>query len=191
MILRVMAFYSSTTPSLLLSPPSAPTMDSIAAQSLSHLDTVDPKIHDLIEHEKHRQSHSIKLIASKNFTSAIMEVLNSPFTTSIPYMGVNVQPLTSIASSRCPLHCRTTSGTSSMEVSVLVVAILDFFLIMTMVVMPIWWMQVNFLPTMSDHPIPFLTCNLFIFSFPVISYLFRPAQFKPAQLGLGRARARA
>ncbi|KAL7177179.1 hypothetical protein ACSBR2_030504 [Camellia fascicularis] len=43
--------------------------------------TVDPEIHDLIEKEKHRQSHGIELIASENFTSfAVIEALGSALT---------------------------------------------------------------------------------------------------------------
>ncbi|XP_074580802.1 serine hydroxymethyltransferase 4-like, partial [Curcuma longa] len=41
----------------------------------------DEEIHDLIEHEKRRQSHGIELIASKNFTSfAVIEALGSALT---------------------------------------------------------------------------------------------------------------
>ncbi|KAL7213225.1 hypothetical protein ACSBR2_015850 [Camellia fascicularis] len=43
--------------------------------------TVDLEIHDLIEKEKHRQCHGIKLIASENFTSfAVIEALKSALT---------------------------------------------------------------------------------------------------------------
>lgn len=85
-----MAFSSSATPSLLPSSPPTLAMDFVTTWSLTHLDVVGLKIHDLIKHEKHRQSHDIKLIASKNFISIIMEVLSSPFTASILHPGINV-----------------------------------------------------------------------------------------------------
>jgi glycine hydroxymethyltransferase len=41
----------------------------------------DPILHDLIEHEKHRQWSGLELIASENFTSrAVMECLGSALT---------------------------------------------------------------------------------------------------------------
>ncbi|KAK1318102.1 Serine hydroxymethyltransferase 4 [Acorus calamus] len=56
-------------------------MDPVAAWGLTSLASTDPEIHDLIEKEKHRQSHGIELIASENFTSlAVIEALGSPLT---------------------------------------------------------------------------------------------------------------
>lgn len=66
--------------SLPLIPPLA-AMDSVASWGNTPLVTVDPEIHDLIEHEKRRQSHGIELIASENFTSfAVIEALGSALT---------------------------------------------------------------------------------------------------------------
>nr|XP_009416590.2 PREDICTED: serine hydroxymethyltransferase 4 [Musa acuminata subsp. malaccensis] len=60
---------------------SASAMESVAEWGLTPLSAVDPEIHDLIEHEKHRQSHGIELIASENFTSfAVIEALGSALT---------------------------------------------------------------------------------------------------------------
>ncbi|URE24887.1 interconversion of serine and glycine (By similarity) [Musa troglodytarum] len=56
-------------------------MESVAEWGLTPLSAVDPEIHDLIEHEKRRQSHGIELIASENFTSfAVIEALGSALT---------------------------------------------------------------------------------------------------------------
>ncbi|THU49250.1 hypothetical protein C4D60_Mb06t07580 [Musa balbisiana] len=56
-------------------------MESVSEWGLSPLSAVDPEIHDLIEHEKRRQSHGIELIASENFTSfAVIEALGSALT---------------------------------------------------------------------------------------------------------------
>ncbi|KMZ63006.1 Glycine hydroxymethyltransferase [Zostera marina] len=56
-------------------------MDSVKSWGNTPLEVVDPEIHDLIEHEKHRQSRGIELIASENFTSfAVIEALGSALT---------------------------------------------------------------------------------------------------------------
>lgn len=56
-------------------------VDSVSSWGNTPLEIVDPEIHDLIEHEKRRQSHGIELIASENFTSfAVMEALGSALT---------------------------------------------------------------------------------------------------------------
>ncbi|KAH9604224.1 hypothetical protein KSS87_000408 [Heliosperma pusillum] len=56
-------------------------MDPVNSWGNTSLEEVDPEIHDLIEKEKHRQSHGIELIASENFTSfAVIEALGSALT---------------------------------------------------------------------------------------------------------------
>nr|AGL08226.1 serine hydroxymethyltransferase 4 [Arachis hypogaea] len=56
-------------------------MDPVNVWGNTPLATVDPEIYDLIEKEKHRQSHGIELIASENFTSfAVIEALGSALT---------------------------------------------------------------------------------------------------------------
>ncbi|KMZ56464.1 Glycine hydroxymethyltransferase [Zostera marina] len=44
------------------------TMNFVKSWRNNSLELVDPKVPNLIKHEKHRQSHGIKLIASENFS---------------------------------------------------------------------------------------------------------------------------
>ncbi|XP_010435218.1 PREDICTED: serine hydroxymethyltransferase 5 [Camelina sativa] len=56
-------------------------MEAVSSWGNTHLDSVDPEIHGLIEKEKRRQYRGIELIAAENFTSlAVMEALGSPLT---------------------------------------------------------------------------------------------------------------
>ncbi|RRT85876.1 hypothetical protein B296_00001167 [Ensete ventricosum] len=75
------SFSSISPPPLLHRVRLAAAMESVADWGLTPLSAVDPEIHDLIEHEKRRQSHGIELIASENFTSfAVIEALGSALT---------------------------------------------------------------------------------------------------------------
>ncbi|KAL9252479.1 Serine hydroxymethyltransferase 4-like protein [Drosera capensis] len=61
--------------------PSLCAMDPVSSWGNEPLSSIDPEIHDLIELEKHRQSHGIELIASENFTSlAVIQALGSALT---------------------------------------------------------------------------------------------------------------
>ena len=43
-----------------------------------HLDKMDPQIHEIINHEKHRQEFGLELIASENYCSpAVMQAQGS------------------------------------------------------------------------------------------------------------------
>ncbi|KMZ62497.1 hypothetical protein ZOSMA_45G00380 [Zostera marina] len=48
---------------------SVTTMDSVKSWGNTPLEVVDPKVSDLIEHEKHHQSHGVELITSDTFIS--------------------------------------------------------------------------------------------------------------------------